>query len=79
MLSLSHPLVLGSASPRRQQLLQGMGFTFTTRVLEVDESFPPDMDITQVAEFLAKKSRCTQEAAEKRIADYCRYHSCVRR
>jgi septum formation protein len=55
MLTLSHPLVLGSASPRRQQLLQGMGFTFTTRVLDVDESYPPDIEITQVAEFLARK------------------------
>lgn len=32
-------MVLASASPRRQQLLKGMGFQFETMGLEVDETF----------------------------------------
>lgn len=49
------PLILVSKSPRRRQLLQEAGFTFTVQGLEVDESFLPDMPVEEVAEHLARR------------------------
>ncbi len=51
----TRPLILVSKSPRRRQLLQEAGFTFSICGLEVDESFPEDMPYDRVAEFLARR------------------------
>lgn len=48
-------LILASQSPRRKQLLEQAGFTFSIQPLNVDESFPEDMDVYEVAAFLAQK------------------------
>lgn len=48
-------LILGSKSPRRQDLLRGMGFHFELRTMDVDESFPSTIPALEVAEYLAKK------------------------
>lgn len=53
MFKLSHPLILGSASPRRQQLLSAMGFDFTVNAAKIDEDFPETMAVDQVAEYIA--------------------------
>lgn len=55
MFALSHPLVLASSSPRRQYLMKEAGFTFTTEKPDVDESFPPELPVDQVARYLAEK------------------------
>ncbi|MFZ1703179.1 MAG: Maf family protein [Saprospiraceae bacterium] len=47
--------ILGSQSPRRQQLLQLMNIPFEVRVPNVVEDFPVEMDIRKVAEYLAGK------------------------
>lgn len=49
------PLVLASGSPRRRQLLEQAGYTFTVRSYETDEQFAPDMAPEKVASFLAAK------------------------
>ncbi len=49
------PLILASKSPRRRQLLEEAGFTFTVCGLEVDEDFPSDMPVEEVAEYLARR------------------------
>ncbi len=54
MLLLTHPLVLASNSPRRQQLLRELGFDFTVEVRPTDELFPADMPAAEVAGYLAK-------------------------
>lgn len=36
-------LILGSKSPRRQQLLQEMGYSFEIRIKETDESYTTDL------------------------------------
>ena len=41
MLSEKRPLVLGSASPRRREILANVGVPFVVRVAEVDESTQP--------------------------------------
>ncbi len=48
-------LVLGSGSPRRKELLAGLGFTFEIRTKETDESFSNEMPVEEVPVYLAKK------------------------
>lgn len=55
MLTLSQPLVLGSNSPRRRQILQDAGFSFTTRALDTDESFPSGLPSEDVPGYLARR------------------------
>jgi septum formation protein len=49
-------IILASQSPRRQELLKGIGIEFEIEVKkDIDESFDPDMPFEQVAEYLARK------------------------
>ncbi len=48
-----YDLILGSGSPRRVQLLREAGYTYTQRVIEIDESFDPTLPVDTVAEHLA--------------------------
>lgn len=49
-------IILASKSPRRQELLQGIGLDFTVFVKDgIDEDFDPTMPFEQVAAFLAIK------------------------
>ena len=47
-------LVLGSKSPRRQALIQELGFPVEIRIKEVEEIYPDDLPAKEVPEFLAK-------------------------
>ena len=51
----NRPIVLASSSPRRQYLMKEAGFHFTTEKPEVDETFPDDLPVDQVARYLAEK------------------------
>lgn len=55
MKKLQRPLILASSSPRRQYLMKEAGFEFTIEKPDVDESFPPEMPVDQVAKYLASK------------------------
>lgn len=46
-------LILASKSPRRQELLRGMGLEFTILQQEADESYPPGLLPREVAEHIA--------------------------
>ncbi len=46
-------IVLGSASPRRKELLAALGFKFEVMHKEVDETFPVTMPRDEVPEYLA--------------------------
>lgn len=48
-------LILGSASPRRKEILTAAGIDFTQKVIEIEESYPADLCPDQVPEYLAKK------------------------
>jgi len=48
-------IVLGSKSPRRNQLLTEAGFTFEVRIQDIDEDFDPAMPVLEVAEDLANR------------------------
>jgi septum formation protein len=47
--------VLGSKSPRRQQLLSELGLSFTVRNIEVEESFPDGLSMIEIPVYLAVK------------------------
>ena len=51
----NYTLVLGSGSPRRKELLKGMGLNFEVRVSDVDESIDPHWPVVEVAERLAQR------------------------
>jgi len=48
-------LILASSSPRRQYLMREAGFEFTVEKPDVEEDFPEELPVTQVAKFLAAK------------------------
>jgi len=49
-------IVLASNSPRRKELLSGLGISFEVRVIpDIDESFPKDMLPSEVPCFIARK------------------------
>ena len=47
-------LILASASPRRQQLMKDVGFTFEVRLRDVEEKYPKEIDLKKVPEYLSK-------------------------
>lgn len=48
-------LILASQSPRRHQLLEGLGFSFDIETRPVEETFPDDLPIQKVAAYLSQK------------------------
>src|SRR5690606_28171636 len=48
-------IILASKSPRRKELLQGLGVDFIIRTQESNEDFPKEMEVTEVAKYLAEK------------------------
>lgn len=50
----SYRIVLASQSPRRHQLLQQAGLSFVVKPQDVEEIFPDDMPIDEVALYLAE-------------------------
>lgn len=52
-MQLDRPLILASSSPRRQHLMREVGFAFTIEKPQVEEAFPADLPIDQVARYLA--------------------------
>ena len=63
---LQHELILASKSPRRQQLLNDLGFNFTVKTKEVDESFPENLIAEQIPLYLCKhKANSFSDEIEK--------------
>ena len=51
-----YKLILASNSPRRKELLAGLGLPFEVRVLQdIDESYPDDLPVSEVALYIAGK------------------------
>ena len=46
-------IILASKSPRRQELLRGMGMDFEILTKETDERFPSDMPLDEVPKYLS--------------------------
>lgn len=48
-------IILGSASPRRQELLKSLGFSYTLQPTHADETFPAELKAHEIPVFLAEK------------------------
>ena len=60
-------IILASNSPRRRELLGGLGIKFEVKVLpDIEESYPDDLSVSQIAEFIAKEKA---EAYRNQMAD----------
>ena len=47
-------IILASKSPRRKQLLEQAGFSITVKTKDVDESYPDNLGLDNVAEYISK-------------------------
>jgi septum formation protein len=54
-MTITRPLILASSSPRRQYLMKEAGFSFSVEKPDVEETFPAEMPVEQVARYLASK------------------------
>ena len=53
---MDYKLVLASNSPRRKELLAGLGVPFEVRVLQdIDEDYPESLPVNEVARYIAKE------------------------
>ena len=48
-------IILGSASPRRKELLSNIGLKFSTQTTDKEEDYPTNLKEHEIAEFLAKQ------------------------
>jgi septum formation protein len=55
LIEFPYKLVLGSASPRRQELLKSLGFEFTPKPINANEDFSPELKAQQIPIYLAEK------------------------
>lgn len=52
----NYHIILASNSPRRRELLGGLGINYEVRVLsDIDESYPATLPVADIAEFIAAK------------------------
>ncbi|MFT6715990.1 MAG: septum formation protein, partial [Saprospiraceae bacterium] len=54
MLKQHQNIILASKSPRRQELLKGIGVKFDIETRNVQEDYDPEMDVYEVPSFLAE-------------------------
>jgi septum formation protein len=50
-----YQLILGSNSPRRQELLKSLGFDFLIKPINADESYPNNLQAEEIPLYLAEK------------------------
>ncbi len=56
---LPYRVILGSQSPRRKQLLEGMGIDFTIEIIPTDENFDSNLSPAEIATSIASaKAQC---------------------
>ena len=59
-----HHILLASNSPRRKELLSGLGITFEVKVLpDISESYPADTPVAEIAQYIA----CEKAAAYRQL------------
>ncbi len=51
----NHQIILASKSPRRKQLMEGLGISFEVKTKETDETFPPHLKREEIPLFLCRK------------------------
>lgn len=59
----NYNIILASKSPRRQELLKGIGLNFNVLTKDVDESYPSRLSVYEVAPYLSlKKAKAFDDA-----------------
>ena len=49
-------IILASNSPRRRELMSGLGIDFEVKVLpDIEESYPSELPVTEIAQYIAKE------------------------
>ena len=62
----NYNLILASKSPRRQELLKGLGLTFEIKTKEIEEIFPPALFKEEIPVYLANlKAKAFQEELQE--------------
>lgn len=52
----NYHIILASNSPRRRELLAGLGIDFEVHVLpDIEENYPPTLPVSQIAQYIAKE------------------------
>lgn len=60
----NYHVVLASNSPRRRELLAGLGIDFEVRVLPgIDESYPENLPVVDIAQYIATKKAAAYDVA----------------
>ncbi|MCD8202556.1 MAG: Maf-like protein [Prevotella sp.] len=55
-ISQKYHLILSSNSPRRRELLSGLGLDYEIRVIpDIDESYPSDLPVLEIAKYVSMK------------------------
>lgn len=60
-------LLLASSSPRRKELLSQLGYQFETIKIDIDESYPKDLETQYIAEYISAKKANAQVIGEDEI------------
>ncbi len=59
----NYNIILGSQSPRRKQLLEGLGIDFSVKTQDVEEKFSNILNKCEIAVYLAELKACALENA----------------
>jgi septum formation protein len=61
--NVQYKIILASNSPRRRELLAGLGLSFEVRVLpDIDESYPDTLPAADTAEYISQKKAAVYQA-----------------
>ncbi len=53
---IPYKIILASNSPRRRELLAGLGIAFDVQVIKgINESYPPELPVEQIAQYIASE------------------------
>lgn len=56
-------VILASNSPRRRELLGGLGIPFEVKVLpDIEENYPDNLPVTEIAEYIAQEKAAAYQA-----------------
>ena len=68
MISTSKRIILGSNSPRRRELLSGLGIDYTVRVVEgIDESYPDTLAAEDIPQYISRKKAAAYDLSRDEL------------